>query len=358
MKLLQISIKCCLLICVVFSLSSCSLLDSTKETPKPDDLQTTRNTAADKVAGLEKDVKKKEADEKKEKADCTTMQDQSKKSGKDPNDVNSNTYKQCEIAKKAENDLKELNANLTTARAELKELDIKIEKTKEESQNSGGLTAWLFPVLIGFLSLLVLAGLVTLVLLFRSSWQKFRAETDSRLNGLEIKNRQYSEENRQLKKSVEVLSNQIVEQKKSFNNLAQRLSERTQNSAPPPVNFAPQLPREEPIFPISSENYQNRFGANASSATVDPLTGFLIEDPGKGDEFLLVRDNALGGEQRYVVPNIRRFSTKNDYLNYYQNFYACENPSGGTVWIKSPTVVRRVSDGWQLEVMGELEIRM
>ncbi len=226
---------------------------------------------------------------------------------------------------------------------------------KEEGFNWIGLIYYLA---IGLLSLLVIGGLVTLVLLFRSSWQKFRAGTDSRLMGLETKARQHSEENRQLKKTVEVLSNQIVEQKKSFNNLAQRLSERTQSSSAQPVNYAPPPPREEPIFPISSENYQIRFGSSASSATVDPLTGFLIEDPGKGDEFLLVRDTALGGEQRYVVPNIRRFSTKNDYLNYYQNFYACENPSGGTVWIKSPTVVRRVSEGWQLEIMGELEIRM
>ena len=358
MKLVQISIKCCLIIYVVFSLSSCSLLDSKKDTTKSDSLKERQKKIVDNITEIESDVKKKEADAKKEKITCNTMQEQSKKSGKDANDATSLTYKQCEEAKKADKDFQDATANLQKANDEVNDLNKQIAITEKEDNGSGGLTAWIFPLLIGFFSLLVIAGLVTLVLLFRSSWQKFRAETDSRLIGLETKARQFSEENRQLKKTVEVLSNQIVEQKKSFNNLAQRLAERPQNSVPQPVNYAPPPPREEPIFPISSENYQIRFGANASSATVDPLTGFLIEDPGKGDEFLLIRDNALGGEQRYVVPNIRRFSTKNDYLNYYQNFYACENPSGGTVWIKSPTVVRRVSDGWQLEVMGELEIRM
>ncbi len=123
-------------------------------------------------------------------------------------------------------------------------------------------------------------------------------------------------------------------------------------------SLPPKLPsiKPEPQFPISVENYLNKVRQLGQKATADIIGGLLIQDPKKGGEFLMIKDSALAEGLFYAVPSLTKFVMKNEYLIYYQSYYDCKNPSGGEIWIISPTIVRRVKDGWKLEKKGELAI--
>ncbi|HKS41828.1 MAG TPA: hypothetical protein VJX74_14530 [Blastocatellia bacterium] len=55
--------------------------------------------------------------------------------------------------------------------------------------------------------------------------------------------------------------------------------------------------------------------------------------------FLMVGDARRPGQRYFVFPKVDFFSTKQDYFTYYQNYYDCENPSGGDVWVIKPAAV-------------------
>jgi hypothetical protein len=58
-----------------------------------------------------------------------------------------------------------------------------------------------------------------------------------------------------------------------------------------------------------------------------------------------------------LVPSLTFFSTKAEYTTYFERYFSCAKPMGGTVWIRQPATVSRTDGGWQLASMGELEVR-
>lgn len=121
--------------------------------------------------------------------------------------------------------------------------------------------------------------------------------------------------------------------------------------------YTPSVYQPEPKFPVSAEDYLAKNSEAAQTATADLIGGLLINDIDKGNEFLIANESELSDGLFYAIPNQSRFNTKGEYLNFYQNYYAFENPSSGAIQIKSPTIVKRTEGGWKLVEMGELEVR-
>jgi len=217
------------------------------------------------------------------------------------------------------------------------------------------LLSWLLTGLVGLLVLVAVGWFVRYVLTTIGS------ERQANLNAfgsIKSKQKDFQHHVEELGKTVKLLSSQLTQQQTTIQSLQNQLKASGGNVAHQPQSFhEPPIFKPEPQFPVAAEDYLNKNRSNALTAAVDHYTNKLVQDANKGDEFLIVKDNGLANDLLYAVPNVARFSTKGDYLTYYQNYYACENPSGGAVWIKSPTTVRRVDGGWQLEEMGELEIR-
>ncbi len=83
----------------------------------------------------------------------------------------------------------------------------------------------------------------------------------------------------------------------------------------------------------------------------------LVEDGDNEGNLLVVRDDSTPVNSLYLVPSLGFFHTKSDYTSYFENYYACARPTGGSVWIRQPATVNRVNGGWQLAQPGELEVR-
>lgn len=115
--------------------------------------------------------------------------------------------------------------------------------------------------------------------------------------------------------------------------------------------------RSERPFPKPVEDLLAEHLHEGRSVAVDDLTKCLVENTAKGDHFLLFQADLTGSDMAYVVPRVSSFTTKNDYLNFFQRFYRCDAPAGGEVWIKELAIVRKVPNGWELHKAGDLEVR-
>jgi hypothetical protein len=123
-----------------------------------------------------------------------------------------------------------------------------------------------------------------------------------------------------------------------------------------PVNKQPVIKPASP-FPVSVENYLKKVRQPPQKAAADIMRAMLVPNQRENAEFLIVKDSALeDAETFYALPGLPKFMMKTDYLLYYQDYYFCENPAGGEIWIVAPAIVRRVQDGWKLERKGELVV--
>jgi hypothetical protein len=124
---------------------------------------------------------------------------------------------------------------------------------------------------------------------------------------------------------------------------------------------APQS-KEEPVFPVSADDYLQRIKTENRQGTVvrpDFQNGILVKDPEGRGELVLIEDPNLSGafQKLFVVPSVGEFQMKQDFYNYYDSFYHCDRPAAGNVWIINPAVVEKVNGGWQLREKGRLEVR-
>ncbi|MCY7377382.1 MAG: hypothetical protein LH472_15590 [Pyrinomonadaceae bacterium] len=246
--------------------------------------------------------------------------------------------------------------SLTKAEQELKEIEGQLSKSGIADSPKNNLS-WITWLLLGFAGL---AGLVSIGLTYRILNGRINQERETNKHGYRMAEKRSQELNHrieQLEKTAKLQSGQLTQFQTAIQSLQRQATERGGQNFQPQTFNEPPIFKPEPQFPVAAEDYLNKNRSNALTAAVDHYTNKLVQDANKGDEFLIVKDNGLANDLLYAVPNVARFSTKGDYLTYYQNYYACENPSGGAVWIKSPTTVRRVDGGWQLEEMGELEIK-
>lgn len=236
-------------------------------------------------------------------------------------------------------------------------------KTNEENSGNWLDSIWslLYWVLLGGIGLVVL-GLTGWFIYYvlTNIWR----EKDTNIQGfrkVREAQKQMAAEISELSKLVKLQNDRIARQDKSIQSFQSQLKAENSSSSTArsqPVIEEPQFVKPEPQFPVSAENYLNKVGNQGEMATPDKFSeGLLVQDPSKDQEFIIIKDPETADGLYYAVPKFTRFSTKSDYNLYYRTYYDCENPSGGTVWIKSPAIMDRVEGGWRLRDKGELEVR-
>jgi hypothetical protein len=361
-----------LFIIFTFFFSSCNLIENLVPSAKPqsdskkEEINQRLREAANKLNQAEQDFNNQNSQAKSERSKCTTMTAQSQKSGRDPNNPESDTFKQCKIAKDLEDKaeiskgkLDDANKEKDKIAEELKALN-SAPNGNQEGISTLELILWLLAGILG-IGLLVLA----LWLIYRfiknikSTIIQEHDDNSRNFRRIEGKQSDQARELSELKATVRLLSDKIDKQKNYLADINNRISEPVKHSVQTQQYLEPEPPvyKPEPQFPVSVENYLNKFRHQGQKATADFIGGLLIQDSNRGEEFLIVRDSSLADGLFYAVPSIDRFSKGTDFTTYYQNYYDCENPSGGTVRILAPSIVSRVDGGWKLEEKGRLEIR-
>ncbi len=166
---------------------------------------------------------------------------------------------------------------------------------------------------------------------------------------------------------IEALKDQLSRLENAYRILARQNTQYTNSSAnthnvnrfyePPPAPI-----REEPEFPVSAETYLQRMkGSNRPSTVIRPdfQNGILVKDAEGRGELVLVEDSAgpVDFQRLFVVPSVSQFQMKQDFYNYYDGYYECDQPTAGDVWIVHPAIVEKVNGGWRLMEKGRLEVR-
>lgn len=126
---------------------------------------------------------------------------------------------------------------------------------------------------------------------------------------------------------------------------------------PPPAPV-----KEEPEFPVSAETYLEKMkGTNRFSTVIRPdfQNGILVKDSEGRGELVLIEDptRPVDFQRLFVVPSVSQFQMKQDFYNYYDGYYECDQPAAGNVWIVHPAIVEKVNGGWRLTEKGRLEVR-
>ncbi len=366
MKLSKKIILECLLLSLAILFSSCSVFNEVIGEKKPannNEKLSEQQQVNSNVSQLEETLKNQESQAKTAKNDCNTKLSLSNRSGRNANDPASNTYQQCEQAKKLEEQVAEARKNLDSEKEkqkQIKEANDALNKDEGGKKETSGLLISLLIGVAGVLGLGILLGGLYLLLSKKIDKAIAAERTLTQQNSDRIKakhDKLFAEHGKVMNDlerlvklqqgKIEVLEFKAKEKGTGFGG---------QMPPQPPAEQA-QYIKPEPQFPVSVENYLNKFRQQGQRASADTIGGLLIQDPSKNEEFMIIKDSSLDNELYYAVPSFARFPTKSEYFTYYQNYYNCENPSGGAVWIISPTVVRRVDDGWQLQQKGELEVR-
>jgi hypothetical protein len=121
-------------------------------------------------------------------------------------------------------------------------------------------------------------------------------------------------------------------------------------------------PREEPEFPAAAETYLQRMQhLNRNRIVIRPdfQNGILVKDPEGRGELVLIQDPRVSEslQRLLVIPSVGQFQMKQDFYNYYDSYYDCDQPAAGDVWILNPAIVEKVNGGWRLSEKGRLEVR-
>lgn len=105
-----------------------------------------------------------------------------------------------------------------------------------------------------------------------------------------------------------------------------------------------------PSFPSSVGEYLNKVKAK-KRVKFSYENDLLVAD--EDGDFVLIPN---GKEQSLVLPQLIRFTTKQDFYDYYENHFHCENPAAGEVIILYPAIVKKVEGGWKLKETGRLKV--
>jgi hypothetical protein len=379
----------CFALCLLFQFSGCSLFSEKEAIPKSnknskisetkvgdnDDTPVNKTgvvaaqrrleEANNRLNTLENSLRQKASEATQERTKCESMKALSEKNKKDYNDPQTDTFKQC---LKADALQKEYKEKLQPAKNEVEEAKSAFQvlqqspptPTPVQSPNNESFKGsdLLFPLLIGLAGLLLIGGISFLIYRISKNNKHERDATQDGFRSISAKQSGLRQDVDQLKTATELLSKQLSEQRNEIAALKSLGRRENSITEPPPApqTFSPSFTPPAPEFPVSVETYLAKNGGGAAFGKHDPLFGTLKENNDDG-AFYLVRDGVLSDDSRYAVPRTKQFVTKDDFVYHYNNYYVCANPSGGEVWIKKPSTVKRTADGWKLEVTGELEIR-
>lgn len=360
-----------LVLCFTLQFGGCSSISNLlgisgeSETAKNDkgQLEQQQNDKRKQINDLRADLELNQQKAKDERKRCDDMTKDTVKAGKNPESQKDSpqTFAQCQKASLIEGQVKIAKEHQLKTEEELIDTDKNISSTPTVEAKSNDRFNWLSFLLFG------LAGLAGLVVIWGVYYKlnkkiedRIGHERHSRLRDIDsvrTEQREIISQINPLNETAKLQSGQFTQIQTAIQSLQRQISEGGGQNYQQQAAFTQPIFKPEPQFPIAAEDYINKIRSNAQTATADLIGGRLVQDADKGNEFLIVRGNELMDDLFYAVPNQTRFNIKGDYLNYYQNYYNCDNPSGGAVWIKSPTTVRRVDGGWQLVEKGELEVK-
>ncbi len=360
-----------LLVSFAFLIGGCESIsnpfsqDSSGEAAKNNktDLEKQKQEKQSQITNLKTNLKNQQDAQKTETDKCNEMEKSTVKAGKNPKDPKDSpqTFAQCQKRDSITGQIATIKNTLSQAEGELEDIESKIiQASKNGTNEKNDNFNWITFLLFGFAGIVGLGLLGGLYFLLNRKIEREREAATSGFNAVRAEQRELSRQIKQLGEAAKLQNDRIERQQNTILALQKQSSEAGKigyAAQPQQIYEQPQVYKPEPQFPVSAEDYLNKVRANGQKASADLIGGLLVQDPNKNEEFLIVKDNALADGLFYAVPSFNRFSTRSDYLTYYQNYYACENPSGGAVWILVPTTVRRVEGGWKLEDMGELEIR-
>ncbi len=200
---------------------------------------------------------------------------------------------------------------------------------------------------------LVVGGIIWAILFLRRARERERNEIRAGFSDLKNRNNGFNQKLEELGKIITNLSQQVAQQKSEIGKLRQGLSDSPSPSYAPPPPPVASVPKEPPRFPAAVDDYIGKVGAGGTAVKYDYKEGMLVADSGNEGGLLIVQDEG----RSYLIPSFGFFQTKSDYTNYFERFFSCARPMGGSVWIRQPATVNQVAGGWQMDVPGELEIR-
>jgi hypothetical protein len=167
---------------------------------------------------------------------------------------------------------------------------------------------------------------------------------------------------------IEALKDQVSRLESAYRLLARKNEQPAYSSTGhiPNINRyyepSPAPVKEEPEFPVSAESYLEKVkGSNRFSTVIRPdfQNGILVKDSDGRGELVLIEDStrSVDFQRLFVVPSVSQFQMKQDFYNYYDEYYECDQPTAGNVWIVHPAIVEKVNGGWRLMEKGRLEVR-
>jgi peptidoglycan hydrolase CwlO-like protein len=356
-----------LLVCgVVFQMTGCGLFSSSTKTKPPVKKADTANSedvltddiakspklkdATDRKSAIEKEIKDDTSNLSQLKLKCDSKKSDAKKDTEKLADADKS--RECTEYNKAKGELDNKKERSKSIDTEIKSFNqpAATPTPPETGENSEGSGFWT-TIIMSLVGLVILGGLGFLLYFIFDSIKRRKTDVDQRINAVRSKQSQNSGEIESLKQTVNTLTGQVSQQQQSISSLKRKLGE-VDNFAPPvQQSYTPSQPKPE--FPVMAEEYLAKNRSQSAVATVDSFTGNLIEDSSGSGEFCLIRS----GNSTLAVPSVARFSTRSEYLNFYQNYYDFDRPAGGDIWIKSPAKVQKTESGWQLVEKGELEVR-
>jgi tetratricopeptide (TPR) repeat protein len=117
--------------------------------------------------------------------------------------------------------------------------------------------------------------------------------------------------------------------------------------------FCDEQVADRPTFPILAAEYLNKIRAKKITCKFNPQDNLLQE--AEDGEFVVV-SNGSGTSLSIIVPKLTRFSSRQDYYNY-KDYYDCDDPDAGEVFIVYPAAADKLEDGWKLREVGRLKVK-
>jgi hypothetical protein len=230
-------------------------------------------------------------------------------------------------------------------------------------------TPSLIALMSAIFSLLILILLTIALLVIRKGFKNFQLSAEQRFEVLLRKQGEYF-------KTLSALTTDLTDARIGLTNLhndVKKLMGQVALIEPRPRPSEPGRPRDYPpkpqyqpavkeprvviAFPTSAASFLARLNGHEPTITLDALRNLLIRDSDGQGEFVLIDDPRAPRGLSYVIPSMSRLQAREDFFNHFKQFYECDLPKAGEVWVNKPALVGRVDDGWQLRERGVLEIK-
>jgi predicted nucleic acid-binding Zn ribbon protein len=106
-------------------------------------------------------------------------------------------------------------------------------------------------------------------------------------------------------------------------------------------------------FPASVAEYLSQFTGEKLEVSFDTVTRQLVK-ASPGEFFLLQAQNGI--HHSIVLPSRTHFDSQRDFFRHYKDYYDCDEPAAGEVFVLTPATVQKEGKGWSLKEVGRLRL--